>query len=61
VITEKASPGRDRTLLVDGIEARDYPLVQECVLAISITYVLVNLATDLSTPPSTRIRFEESP
>ncbi|MDP3937797.1 MAG: ABC transporter permease [Deltaproteobacteria bacterium] len=48
VVTEKvfAWPGIGR-LLVDGIEARDYPLVQGCVLAISLSYVLVNLAIDL--------------
>jgi peptide/nickel transport system permease protein len=34
-------------LLVDAIQARDYPLVQGCVLTISTTYVLVNLGTDL--------------
>jgi len=48
VVTEKvfAWPGIGR-LLVDGIEARDYPLVQGCVLAISLSYVLVNLVIDL--------------
>ncbi len=35
------------SLLLDGINQRDYPLVQGCVLAIAATYVLVNLATDL--------------
>lgn len=63
VITEKvfAWPGIGR-LLVDGIEARDYPLVQGCVLTISIVYVLVNLATDLLYAAiDPRIRFEESP
>ncbi len=63
VITEKvfAWPGIGR-LLVDGIEARDYPLVQGCVLTISITYVLVNLATDLLYAAiDPRIRFEERP
>jgi len=61
VITEKvfAWPGIGR-LLVDGIEARDYPLVQGCVLTISITYVLVNLLTDLLYAAiDPRIRFEE--
>ncbi len=48
VVTEKvfAWPGIGR-LLVDGIEARDYPLVQGCVLAISLSYVFVNLIIDL--------------
>jgi peptide/nickel transport system permease protein len=36
------------SLLLEGIRQRDYPLVQGCVLAISTTYVLVNLATDLA-------------
>ncbi|MDH5515205.1 MAG: glutathione ABC transporter permease GsiC, partial [Gammaproteobacteria bacterium] len=28
--------------------SRDYPVVQACVLLISITYVIVNLLTDLA-------------
>ena len=35
------------SLLVDAIQARDYPLVQGCVLVISLAYVAVNLLTDL--------------
>jgi peptide/nickel transport system permease protein len=35
------------TLLINAIEARDYPLVQGCVLFITLSYVLVNLLTDL--------------
>jgi peptide/nickel transport system permease protein len=60
VVTEKvfAWPGSGR-LLVDGIEARDYPLVQGCVLTISLSYVLVNLAIDLLyAAVDPRIRFE---
>jgi peptide/nickel transport system permease protein len=60
VITEKvfAWPGIGR-LLVDGIEARDYPLVQGCVLVISFSYVAVNLVTDLLyAAVDPRIRFE---
>jgi len=34
-------------LLVESIEKRDYPVTQACVLAIALSYVLVNLATDL--------------
>lgn len=34
-------------LLVESIEKRDYPVTQACVLVIALTYVLVNLATDL--------------
>jgi peptide/nickel transport system permease protein len=48
VITETifAWPGLGR-LLVQAIGARDYPLVQGCVLAIGLTYVIANTATDL--------------
>ena len=48
IITENvfAWPGIG-TLLINAIEARDYPLVQGCVLLISLSYVLVNLVTDL--------------
>jgi peptide/nickel transport system permease protein len=35
------------TLLINAIEARDYPLVQGCILFISLSYVFVNLLTDL--------------
>ncbi|HYC23283.1 MAG TPA: ABC transporter permease subunit [Candidatus Bathyarchaeia archaeon] len=34
-------------MLVQAINSRDYPLVQGCVLSIALTYVLVNLLTDL--------------
>jgi peptide/nickel transport system permease protein len=34
-------------LLIQSINARDYPLVQGAVLAIALSYVLVNLATDV--------------
>ena len=34
-------------LTIDAIQKRDYPLVQACVLLISISYVLVNMLTDL--------------
>lgn len=48
VITETifAWPGVGR-LVVQAIDARDYPLVQGCVLAIGVGYVLVNAAADL--------------
>jgi peptide/nickel transport system permease protein len=36
------------TLLLEGIYGRDYPLVQGCILVIALTYVAVNLATDLA-------------
>jgi len=35
------------TLLLEAIFQRDYPVVQGCVLVIALTYVGVNLATDL--------------
>src|SRR5262249_38718600 len=48
VITETifAWPGVGR-LLVQAIDARDYPLVQGCVLAIGLAYVVLNAATDV--------------
>jgi len=39
-------PGLGR-LLMTAISARDYPLVEGCVLTFSITYVIVNMATDI--------------
>ncbi len=47
IITEKvfAWPGLG-SLLLEGIFQRDYPVVQGCVLAISLVYVAVNLVTD---------------
>jgi len=49
IITETifAWPGVGR-LLVQAINFRDYPLVQGCILFISVTYVLMNLVTDLT-------------
>jgi ABC-type dipeptide/oligopeptide/nickel transport system permease component len=38
-------PGIGR-LTVQAISARDYPLLQGCILVISLSYVLVNLLTD---------------
>jgi peptide/nickel transport system permease protein len=35
-------------LTIESIQARDYPVVQACVLLISVTYVVVNLLTDLA-------------
>lgn len=34
-------------LLVESIEKRDYPVTQACVLVIALSYVMVNLLTDL--------------
>ena len=48
VITETifAWPGVGR-LLIQSISFRDYPLVQGCILLIAITYVSMNLLTDV--------------
>lgn len=34
-------------LTIESIQSRDFPVVQACVLLISLTYILVNLLTDL--------------
>jgi peptide/nickel transport system permease protein len=39
-------PGIGR-LTVQAISSRDYPLLQGCILVISVSYVIVNLFTDL--------------
>jgi peptide/nickel transport system permease protein len=39
-------PGMGR-LLIAAIGARDYPLVEGCVLTFALSYVVVNMATDL--------------
>jgi peptide/nickel transport system permease protein len=60
VITETifAWPGIGR-LLIQSIGFRDYPLVQGCILFIAVTYVAVNLLTDLAYGAlDPRIRFE---
>ena len=51
-------PGIGR-LLIQAINTRDYPLVQGCILFISVTYVAMNLLTDLTYGfLDPRIRFE---
>jgi peptide/nickel transport system permease protein len=51
-------PGVGR-LLIQAINTRDYPLVQGCILFISVTYVAMNLITDLTYGfLDPRIRFE---
>ncbi len=49
IIVEKvfARPGLG-TLLLDAIQARNYALVQGCVLVIAAFYVLANLLTDIA-------------
>jgi peptide/nickel transport system permease protein len=48
VITETVFswPGIGK-LTIDSIMKRDYPVVQACVLLISLTYVVVNMLTDM--------------
>lgn len=48
IVTEKifSWPGIGR-LTIDAISARDYFLVQGCILAIGLTYVAVNFLTDV--------------
>jgi len=47
VITEKVFdwPGLGR-LIIEAIQTRDYPLLQGCVLTISVIYVSINMLTD---------------
>ena len=40
-------PGVGR-LIVEGIFARDYPVVQGALLVVATTFVLVNLLTDVA-------------
>jgi peptide/nickel transport system permease protein len=42
-------PGLGR-LLVDSIFARDYPVIQGCLLFVAFTYTMVNLVVDLCYP-----------
>lgn len=48
IITEQifSWPGLGR-LLIQSISARDYPQVQASILVIALTYILINLITDL--------------
>ncbi len=48
IITETifAWPGIGRLMLL-AMQTRDYPLVQGCILVVALSYVLVNLITDL--------------
>ncbi|HEY2933838.1 MAG TPA: ABC transporter permease [Acidobacteriota bacterium] len=34
-------------LMIQAIQSRDYPLIQSCILAISVTYIVINFVTDL--------------
>ena len=60
IITETifSWPGLGR-LTIQAINARDYPLVQGCFLVIALTYILINLATDvLYSVVDPRIRYD---
>jgi peptide/nickel transport system permease protein len=60
IITETvfAWPGLGR-LVVQAINARDYPLLQGCILTISLSYILINLLTDaIYVIVDPRIRYE---
>lgn len=60
IITETifSWPGVGR-LLIQSINFRDYPMVQGCILLIAVTYVTMNLVTDLVYGwLDPRIRFE---
>ncbi|MBI4471036.1 MAG: ABC transporter permease [Acidobacteria bacterium] len=60
IVTEMifAWPGLGR-LTFQAISARDYPLVQGCILTIALTYILINLATDvLYSIVDPRIRYD---
>ena len=49
IITETifSWPGLGR-LTVDAINARDYPMVQGCILMIALTYIVANVLTDFT-------------
>jgi peptide/nickel transport system permease protein len=60
IITERifSWPGLGR-LTFQAIEARDYPLLQGCILAIALSYIVVNLLTDvLYSLVDPRIRYD---
>ncbi len=60
IVTESifSWPGIGR-LAVQAIGARDYPLLQGCILIIAVSYVIVNLLTDLVYAlVDPRVRFE---
>jgi ABC-type dipeptide/oligopeptide/nickel transport system permease component len=60
IVTESifSWPGIGR-LAVQAIQARDYPLLQGCILLIALSYVVVNLLTDVvCAMVDPRVRFE---
>jgi peptide/nickel transport system permease protein len=47
-------------LMIESIQKRDYPVVQACVLLISVSYVVVNLLTDVTyTVLDPRVKLDE--
>ncbi len=47
-------------LLVESIEKRDYPVTQACVLVVALSYVVINLLTDLIyTQVDPRVKFAQ--
>jgi hypothetical protein len=51
-------PGLGR-LMVEAIYARDYPLVQGCILSVALTYIAVNFVTDfLYAVVDPRVRYD---
>lgn len=50
------------SLTIEAINTRDYPLVQSCILLISVSYVIVNAGTDILysiLDPRVRLQAEE--
>jgi ABC-type dipeptide/oligopeptide/nickel transport system permease component len=45
--------------MVEAIYARDYPLVQGCILSVALTYIAVNFVTDfLYAVVDPRVRYD---
>jgi ABC-type dipeptide/oligopeptide/nickel transport system permease component len=47
------------TLMIQGIDRRDYPMVQAVFLVIGVLFLLINLLTDLiNASVDPRVRYE---
>jgi ABC-type dipeptide/oligopeptide/nickel transport system permease component len=47
------------TLLITAINSRDFPLLQGCIAMISVSYIFINLVTDLAyAAADPRIRYK---
>ena len=60
IVTERifSWPGLGN-LTIQAINSRDYPLIQGCILTIALTYILINLVTDvLYSVVDPRIRYD---